>query len=144
MVHQYWCSYLCSRTLTLKCRQQPLLHPCYGWPNSHIITICWWHLFHWRFCQKYQHHLSIASTNLWHGGFGIIDLFSWIGICQPDGFILTQWSYATWILVDFGLQIWNLAILRMIENLHLTKDMGGFLVDAHFYRRMVGKLNFLL
>ncbi len=65
-------------------------------------------------------------------------------IRQLDGFILTQWGHATQILVDFGLENCNLKILPMIKNLHLTKDMGGFLVDAHFYWRMVGKLNFLL
>jgi hypothetical protein len=80
MVHQHWCSDLCSRTSTFKCRQQPLFHTCYKWLNSHIITVCWWHLSHWRLCWKDQHHLSTTSMNLWHGGFGIVDSFSWIGV----------------------------------------------------------------
>jgi hypothetical protein len=32
----------------------------------------------------------------------------------------------------------------MIKNLHFTKDMVDFLVDAHIYKCMVGKLNFIL
>jgi hypothetical protein len=47
-------------------------------------------------------------------------------------------------LAKFGLENCNPTILPMIEHLHLTKDMGGSLVDAHLYQCMVGKLNFLL
>jgi len=47
-------------------------------------------------------------------------------------------------LAKFGLENCNPTILPMIKHLHLTKDMGGSLVDAHLYQCMVGKLNFLL
>jgi hypothetical protein len=43
-----------------------------------------------------------------------------------------------------GLEHYNLAILPMIKNLNITKDMGNPLVDAHLHRSMVRKLNFLL
>jgi hypothetical protein len=54
-------------------------------------------------------------------------------IRQLDGFIVTQQGYAAQILAKFGLENCSPTIIRMIENLHFTKDMGGFLLDAHFY-----------
>ncbi len=54
-------------------------------------------------------------------------------ICQPNGIILTWRGYIVQILAKFGLENCNPTILPMIEILHLTKDMGGSLVDAHLY-----------
>jgi hypothetical protein len=68
------------KDFNIQCRQQSLLHPCYRWLNNHIITLCWWHLSHWILCREDQHHLSTTLKNLWHGGFVIVDSFSWIGI----------------------------------------------------------------
>jgi len=54
-------------------------------------------------------------------------------ICQPDGFIFTQQGYVAQILAEFGLENCNPITFPMIKYLHFTKDMGGSLVDAHFY-----------
>jgi hypothetical protein len=61
-------------------------------------------------------------------------------ICQLDGFNLTQQGYAIQILAEFGLENYNPIMFPMIKNLHFTKDMGSSWVDAHLYRRMVGKI----
>ncbi len=101
------------------------------------------------FIGDYVKNINIIWAQL-QGTYDVEDLgplIHYLGleyIRQPDGFILTRWGYATQILVDFGFEICNLAILPMIKNLHLIKNMDCFLVDAHFYQQMVGKLNFIL
>jgi hypothetical protein len=63
---------------------------------------------------------------------------------QPDGFVLNQASYARKILEKAGLNECNSCKIPMEPKLKLRKESPSPLVDATFYKCLVGSLRYLV
>jgi hypothetical protein len=76
---------------------------------------------------------------------GLLHYYLGIEVKQgPNGLVLSQANYAKRILEKKGMKEYNLCKIPMEPKTRLSKENPNPLVDATFYRSLVGSLRYLV